>query len=123
MIDVIACIEIEPKGKARPRVTKTGHAFMPPEYMQWKQKLGLLMLAHRHKATLPITEPIRICTTFYTPTGNCRSDIDNAHAAVLDALQDAGWINNDRQVRAGFYAIEKRPTPMLAIRIQSILTP
>lgn len=123
MIDVLACIEIEPKGKARPRVTKTGRAFMPPEYMQWKKRVGFLLLEHRNKAALPITGPIRVSTMFYTPTGNCRSDMDNAHAAVLDALQDAGWIVNDRQVKVGIYSIEQRSTPMLAIHIQSIPNP
>lgn len=122
MIDIVACIEIEPKGKARPRVTKNG-TFMPDDYRAWKHRLGMLMLAHRGKAELPIKGPVRIGTIFYTPSGSCRSDLDNSHAAVLDALQDAGWILNDRQVKAGVYAIERRPTPMLSIRIQSIPNP
>ena len=119
----VACIEIEPMGKARPRVTKFG-TFMPKTYMAWKKRLGFLLLNRRAEAPpLPITSNIRISTVFHTKTGNCRCDLDNAHAAVLDALQDAGWIANDRQVKAGTYAIDQRPTPLLVLHIETIPNP
>ncbi len=122
MILLETAIAIQPMGKARPRVTKRG-TYMPDSYTAWKKMFAVLMLEHRHLTERPITGAIRIGTVFYTKNGNCRCDLDNAHASVLDALQDAGWIENDRQVKAGFYAIEQRPTPLLAIRIESIPAP
>ena len=38
----IAVIPIEPFGKARPRVTRTGHAYMPDSYVAARDALRLM---------------------------------------------------------------------------------
>ena len=99
-------IEMSPMGKCRPRVTKHG-TYMPTKYMAWKKELARRLLPHKGNRELPLTNDLCVATEFYTKTGDCRSDMDNAHASVLDALQDAGWIKNDHQVKSGTYILRK----------------
>lgn len=98
-------IKASPMGKARPRVYR-GRATLPPAYRKWKESVVALLL-QSYRPTKPIEGPIAISTDFYTKTGNSRSDADNSHASILDALQDARIILNDRQVKQGSYAIYK----------------
>ena len=93
-------------GKARPRVSH-GHAYLPAPYRAWKQRICLLLRGKGPAS--PLTGTVHVTTLFYTRTGNMRSDCDNAMAAILDCLQDAGWIKNDRQVKAGRFALSKAP--------------
>ena len=105
-------VHMPPMGKARPRVTRTGHAFMPEPYRKWKKEFGRLAKLALKSETLPLFPKgvrIRVDTVFFTKTGNCQSDTDNAHASVLDALQDAGIIVNDRDVKAGSFDIASSP--------------
>lgn len=105
-------VAMPPMGKARPRVTKRGHAFMPEDYRQWKLAFGVKAKAALWGVPLPLFPKgvhFRTFTDFFTKTGNCRSDMDNCHAAVLDALQDAGIIVNDRDNRGGAYDIGRLP--------------
>lgn len=55
---------------------------------------------------------------FYTKTGNSRSDIDNAYAAVADALQDCGQIANDRQIIKGSFDLRKGKSDYIEVTIQ-----
>jgi Holliday junction resolvase RusA-like endonuclease len=111
---ISATIPLPPKGKARPRVYR-GHAFMPKDYTQWKKDFGRLWKAVRNDDTFQ--QLLRIDTIFHTKTGNSRSDMDNAHAAVLDALQDCGAIENDRQCRSGFYDLLKADSDYIEVTI------
>jgi len=106
-------IMLPPKGKARPRVCR-GHAFMPKDYMKWKRDFGL---AWGHCLT-PITGRVCVDVIFYTKTGNSRSDIDNAYAAVADALQDCGQIANDRQIIKGSFDLFKDTEERITVTIR-----
>lgn len=106
---------IMPMGKARPRVTKTGHAFMPSSYRKYKSDVCKLIRT-QWDGTI-ITATVKVTTSFYTPTGNCRSDVSNAHDTLLDCLQDSGVIANDKQVKAGSYEIFKADVASIGIYI------
>lgn len=98
------CFNMHPMGKARPRVHR-GHASLPPNYRRWKDEAAIRLRSLFSSDT--ITANIKVTAVFYTKTGNCKSDLDNAHASCLDALQDARVIANDRQVKSGAYEIRK----------------
>jgi Holliday junction resolvase RusA-like endonuclease len=71
---------------------------MPKNYMQWR----LLFRQQWHNCVPrfpPFDIDISLKVTFFTKTGNMRPDLDNAVAAVLDALQDVRAITNDRYVK------------------------
>jgi Holliday junction resolvase RusA-like endonuclease len=66
---------------------------MPKKYMQWRQSFvrQARMLCHE-----TIDVPFAMSVIFSTETGKMKPDRDNAKGAILDALQDAGIIANDR---------------------------
>lgn len=109
---------LKPCAKARPRVPKVGKAYMPKSYQEWRARF--CQLWHNCVPPMaPYNETMSIETVFVTPTGRMRPDADNAHAAVLDALQDCRAITNDNLVLSGTYHTEKRVKgqPPYAIRI------
>ena len=109
-------IDLPPKGKERPRFSR-GRADMSGPYMRWKEAFGL---AWGHCLT-PITERVQVDVVFYTKTGNSRSDIDNAYAAVADALQDCGQIANDRQIIKGSFDLRKGTSDYIEIIIRPLV--
>ena len=111
-------IHLPPMAKARPRVTRRG-TYMPKAYVEWKKRFGVM--AHT-KPWYSVGFECRIVTHFYTATGKCRCDLDNAHAACLDALQDARIIINDHLVKAGSYSIAKGPE-CIVIEIEPLANP
>ena len=98
------------KPKARPRVKAGEHTYMPPDYMEWKDRVaqfvGLTGLRKR-----AMTGDVRVVMVFgpdsieveilpsmtERPKG-VRGDLDNLAGGLLDALQDAGLLPNDRHV-------------------------
>jgi len=92
------------KSKPRPRVTRRG-TYNPPEYTEWKENVAIVL-----GAALPhMSGNVRLGLTF-DETGIDvvivetererfgRNDIDNLAGGVMDALQDAGVIDNDARV-------------------------
>jgi Holliday junction resolvase RusA-like endonuclease len=94
---------MKPAAKARPRVTRNG-TFMPPAYREW-QRAFVWRAIGQHRGEY--FGSLAIGVTIRTATGNMRPDVDNAAGAVLDALQDAGTIGNDSQVRRLFVEVVK----------------
>jgi Holliday junction resolvase RusA-like endonuclease len=107
---------IKPCAKARPRMTKSGHAYMPKAYMDWRARFRQLWHNCVPKFP-PFSENIAVTVFFYTTTGTMRPDLDNAAAAVLDALQDVNAITNDRHVFNIVCSIIKDPTPRIEITL------
>lgn len=52
----------------------------------------------------PILKNVRVVTDFHSK-GKLQFDPDNAHTGILDILQDAGVVLNDKQVRCGVYDV------------------
>ena len=112
---------IKPCAKARPRMTKTGHAYMPKAYMDWR-KLFRQLWHNCVPAFPPFDKNIAVHVEFHTLTGNMRPDVDNATAAVLDALQDVKAITNDRYVKDHSGKVIKSETARIVITINSLLS-
>ena len=93
------------KPKARPRGTKHGW-HMPRPYMKWREQVVEAI----EEADLPsFTGRVKVFIRFtkdgfyveITPSKKDRygnADLDNLVGGVLDALQDAATIENDRDV-------------------------
>lgn len=88
-------LPLKPAAKARPRVTSKG-TYMPRAYQEWRQEFRWSLVGQDRR---PILGPFAVRVEFITPRGTMRPDLDNAIAAVLDALQDAAVIANDRNCR------------------------
>lgn len=113
-------LPLTPMAKARPRVTRHG-TYMPKPYMLWRTKFVILINQCRDQVVhLPIIGPVRVGVMVHTKSGNCRPDLDNVFGACADALQDARWIENDRQIKAGVFGIQKSNKPGIEITIESI---
>jgi Holliday junction resolvase RusA-like endonuclease len=105
-----------PKACPRPRVTKTGHSFMPKEYVAWKKRFiqeTAIGLYEHHKNFKPIDVPINIEIQFVFPRPQrlqhrevpstriphaSKPDIDNLIKSVLDGLVDAQIMTDDNLV-------------------------
>jgi len=90
-----------PAPKKRPRVTTNG-TYMPKEYKEWKAAVagdalsgpvGLVVEFHKEKIVLMAAEAPDI-------TRFGQADIDNLLGGLMDAMQDSGKIQNDRQITA-----------------------
>jgi Holliday junction resolvase RusA-like endonuclease len=88
---------------------------MPADYSKWKKDFGRLW-----GNCSPLTERVCVDVVFYTKTGNSRSDIDNAYAAVADALQDCGQIANDRQIIKGSFDLRKGKSDYIEVIIRPL---
>lgn len=95
-------VALPPRSKARPRVTCHG-TYMPPGYSKWRQAFVAACAGYPWR----LVGRFRIGVIFWTRTGDIRPDLDNALGAVLDALQDAGIIEDDRLLK-GIDLVEAR---------------
>ena len=112
-------IPMAPMGKARPRVTRSGHAFMPNSYTKWKKDFGARAKFAWHPWP-PISGPFLIRITIGTKSGKMRSDLDNSAGSVLDALQDAGLIANDRDCRQLSARIIVTKQPGISVEVENV---
>lgn len=97
------CIPMPGIGKARPRVTRYG-TYMPSDYKQWLHTFKQWVRSQYKDA--PITTRVSVSVTFLSPTGNMRSDTDNAYASCLDAMNGVVY-KDDRQVKSGSFTLQK----------------
>ncbi len=104
-----------PMAAPRPRVTKTGHAYMPKEYTAWKRQFAqstAIQLANIDNFKT-IDYPIYVKVEFVFPRPQrmqhreipshqlphaSKPDIDNLIKAVLDGLKDAQVFTDDNLV-------------------------
>jgi Holliday junction resolvase RusA-like endonuclease len=99
-------LRLKPMGKARPRVTKRGHAYIPSDYRAYKKEAVRQILEQIPNVAL-VEDDVGIECVFTTKTGKCRSDVDNCTASIFDCMQDAQVIKNDRQVKYGTFWLRK----------------
>ena len=75
--------------KARPRVTKTGHAFMPKAY-QDKRKAMLASIKEQYTGD-PLEGPLRLEIDV---SGEARADTDNIAGALMDCANGVLWVDD-----------------------------
>lgn len=96
-------LEITPRPKGRPRLSRNGHAFTDAKTRLYEATLRMLLKAAWRKP--PLEGPIGVGIIFYLPRPKkpkysqpgCRPDLDNFAKAVLDAangivFQDDGQV-------------------------------
>lgn len=119
----LACTLVgDPVGKARPRVTKHG-TFMPKRYQRWKREakrrlskawgdrealrfaeVHIEIVIRRPKRLIPREQGGTLSKAGWLREREspercgAKPDLDNAVGAVLDALQEAGVLEDDKQV-------------------------
>jgi Holliday junction resolvase RusA-like endonuclease len=101
------------KPKPRPRVTRHG-THNPREYTEWKGNVAeYIAAATREKFEGPVkvsmefySDEVAVIIQEYTSADSAQmvrakyvtADIDNLVGGVMDAMQDSGLIENDKQV-------------------------
>jgi Holliday junction resolvase RusA-like endonuclease len=113
MKQVIFTIKGEPRGKGRPRFTKTGRVYTPSETAQYESLVGL---SYRNSARgYKFTSPVRVTIKAFhkPPKGKSKKvtedmlngrilptkkpDVDNIATIILDGLNKVAW-DDDTQV-------------------------
>ena len=107
---------MEPKSCPRPRVTKSGHSFMPKEYTEWKKrfiKSTIIQLSEITDDFKTIERPLSLRAQFIFPRPQrlqhreipskglihaSKPDLDNCLKAVMDGLSDAQIFRDDNLV-------------------------
>ena len=106
-----------PRSKGRPRMTKSGHTYTPPETRKAEEAIRAAFKEAMPNWT-PLEGPIEVAifmhdsklrislrTTGDYESRKLRGDIDNYGKLVLDALNGVAWVD-DRQI--GMLLLEKR---------------
>ena len=100
-------IEGRPRTKGRPRMTRTGHTYTPPETKKAEQ-----LIVEAVGDDFPVFEgPVKLVASFSATETHIKitslpdwekpkltGDVDNYIKLVSDALEKAGVIPNDRDV-------------------------
>jgi Holliday junction resolvase RusA-like endonuclease len=89
---------------------------MPNKYVKWKKDFGLRAI-YGWGASSKITKPFGIAIAIVTKSGKMRSDLDNCAGSILDSLQDAKLIGNDRDCRQLSITLRKGVVPVIAVTI------
>ena len=107
---------MEPKSCPRPRVTKSGHSFMPKDYVDWKKAFiesTIIQLSEIVVDHTTIDRPISLRCEFIFPRPQrlqhreipskglihaSKPDLDNCVKAVMDGLSDAQIYRDDNLV-------------------------
>lgn len=107
--------------KPRPQVTENG-VYNPAHYTEWKDNIKELLSHHR----VAFEGPVSLDLLFTEKSVHVRvipvvenfqrdkwvkGDLDNLAGGVMDALQDAGLIDNDRDVVQLHAGIKNRVEP------------
>lgn len=107
-------LALKPQAKARPRVTSRG-TYMPSAYTAWRKDF---VSACNEYDWAPVAGPFAITLRFVTKSGTMRPDLDNAAGACLDALQDAGVIENDKNCRRLVAEMAQGKRPQIEIELR-----
>lgn len=131
-------VEVEPKGKGRPRFTRTGHAYTPARTRDYEKLIAARALeAMQGRQPIPRDVPLRvtIVAVFGVPVSwpkkkrlaalqgvlrhTRKPDYDNVGKAVCDALNGIVF-EDDCQIVSGEVEKVYGPEPMLKIFIEEL---
>ena len=132
---MVFVIKGEPKGKGRPRFTKTGRVYTPAETSRYEElvRLSYLNMAKGYKFTSPVRVTIKaFCKP---PKGKSKKvvedmlngrilptkkpDADNVAKIILDGLNKVAW-DDDTQVVDMMVTKRYSEDPMVAVIIEAI---
>jgi Holliday junction resolvase RusA-like endonuclease len=89
---------LRPKAKARPRVTKTGHAYTHPATREYEKTIkGMYTGPLFEEGTEIQIEPVMHNPLVEGPLSKLTGDLDNYAKAVLDALNGTAY-TDDKQI-------------------------
>lgn len=131
-------VEGEPKGKGRPRFTRTGHAYTPARTREYEDLIAARALqAMDGRPPIPKGVPVRmtILAVFGVPVSwpkkrrtaalqgvmhhTHKPDLDNVQKAVCDALNGIAY-EDDCQIVSGEVEKVYGPEPMVRIFIEEL---
>lgn len=131
-------VEVEPKGKGRPRFTRTGHAYTPARTRDYEELIAARALeAMKGRQLIPRDVPLRvtIVAVFSVPVSwpkkkrlaalqgvlrhTRKPDYDNVGKAVCDALNGIVF-EDDCQIVSGEVEKVYGPEPMVRIFIEEL---
>jgi len=92
-------LNMKPMPKKRPRFVK-GKVHMPHDYIKWR-KTATIFIRRQAQGAQPIREPFALYLLVVSKEGKMRPDLDNVFGCILDTLQDARIIANDRLYQMG----------------------
>ncbi len=115
-------LPIRGKPKARPRVVK-GNTYMPANYTAFKEKISIEMLDRGLIPSIPHAGPLSLEAIFGTDgmwfqlrpvpgherAKHMKADVDNLLGGLMDALQDATVLEDDKQIIEVHGWIDRRP--------------
>jgi Holliday junction resolvase RusA-like endonuclease len=134
MKQVIFTIRGEPRGKGRPRFTKTGRVYTPTETAQYESLVGL---SYRNSARgYKFTSPVRVTIkAFLKPPKKSKKvvedmlngrilptkkpDVDNIAKIILDGLNKVAW-DDDTQVIEMMVTKRYSEEPLVAVIVEEI---
>ena len=134
-MEVIFKVEGEPRGKGRPRFTKTGRVYTPAETSQYEQLVGL---SYRNSAKgYKFTSPVIVAIKAYCkiPKGKSKKvvedmlsghilptkkpDADNIAKIILDGLNHVAW-DDDTQVIGLMVVKQYSREPRVLVAIEEL---
>ena len=134
MKQIIFTIKGEPRGKGRPRFTKTGRVYTPSETIQYEH---LVALSYRNSARgYKFTSPVRVTIkAFQKPPKKSKKvvedmlngrilptkkpDLDNIAKIILDGLNKIAW-EDDTQVIEMMVVKRYAEEPLVAVIVEEI---
>ena len=135
MKQVVFTVKGEPKGKGRPRFTKSGHIYTPSGTSSYESLVGF---SYRNSARgYKFTSPVRVTVRAFhkPPKGKSKRvvedmlngrilptkkpDADNVAKIVLDGLNKVAW-EDDTQVVEMMVIKRYAEEPMVAVTIEEI---
>jgi Holliday junction resolvase RusA-like endonuclease len=131
--DVLIEVPLPPKGKGRPRATRTGRVYTPAETRRWETTLA--MMAAERLPEVVLEGPLRVDVLAVLPRPKrllrksdpdgllwapAKPDTDNVVKALLDALK-AFWRDDAQVVELVAHKVyaERDGRPRMVIRIRS----
>lgn len=100
-------LPLEPVPCPRPRIALRGRfpcAYYPAVYTKWKKE-AVEFLANSMPALGPFSGPLQLRAVFHverprtSKLDHPKPDIDNYLKSLMDAITEAGWWNDDSQIR------------------------